>query len=418
MAVNRRVHIVGAGMAGLAAALQLALAEENITLYEAAPFAGGRCRSFFDRDLEHRIDNGNHLVLSGNAAIQDYLFLTNAMETMGGPGVPIFPFFDAKTKEKWTIRMSKGRLPFWLFDKTRRIPNTTIGDYVKSLGKLALSTGDRVSQCLDISSPLYSRFWEPLVIGALNTEAELASSELLANIVGQSFAAGGQACIPLIPKVGLSETFVQPCLNVLRQHDVEIKYNHRLRGFALDGLAIRELDFNTGTVELGRHDWVIFALPAWITQGLLPEVTMPNDFRSIVSAHFRVDGIKDDVGFTGLVGGLAEWVFTRDGIVSATLSCAERYGNYPVRDMAWYMWQDVARLFKLDPEQIPPHRIFKEKYATIAATPEQNMRRPTSYIGWKNLALAGEWTATGLPSTIEGAIRSGFKAAQTVKRWG
>ena len=414
---QRRVHIVGAGMAGLAAALQLALADEKITMYEAAPFAGGRCRSFFDRDLEHRIDNGNHLVLSGNAAIQDYLYLSNAMDTMGGPGAPIFPFFDSKTNERWTIKMSKGRLPFWLFDKNRRIAGTEVKDYIKSVANLFLSSGDRVFERLDTNSPLYARLWEPLVIGALNTEAELASSELLFNILNQSFAAGGRACIPLIPKVGLSETFVQPCLNVLRQYDVDIKYNHRLRGVGLQDKKICELDFNTGPVELGKHDWVIIALSAWVTQGLLPEITIPNDFRSIVSAHYRVDGIKDDVGFTGVVGGLAEWVFTREGIVSATVSCAERYGNYPVRDMAWYIWQDVAKLFDLDPEQMPPHRIFKEKYATIAATPEQNIRRPTPYIGWKNLALAGEWTATGLPSTIEGAIRSGFKAAQVVKRW-
>jgi uncharacterized protein with NAD-binding domain and iron-sulfur cluster len=86
--------------------------------------------------------------------------------------------------------------------------------------------------------------------------------------------------------------------------------------------------------------------------------------------------------------------------------------------MAYYLWQDIAKLFGLDADRMPPHRIFKEKYATFASTPEQNLRRPTSYIGWKNLALAGEWTATGLPSTIEGAIRSGFKAAQVVKRWG
>lgn len=413
----RRVHIVGAGVAGLAAALQLALAGEKVVMYEAAPFAGGRCRSFFDRDLQHRIDNGNHLVLSGNAAIQDYLYLSNATETMGGPGKPIFPFFDAKTAERWTVQMSPGRLPFWLFDKRRRIPGVSVKDYVASLAALAMAGNERVAQVFDTSSALYHRFWEPLVIGALNTEAELASSQLLTGIVAQSFAAGGQACIPLIPKVGLSETFVQPCLNVLRQHGVEIHYNHRLRGFALEGVLMRELDFNNGTVKIDRNDWVVFALPAWVTQGLLPEITVPNDFRSIVSAHFRVDGIRDPVGFTGIVGGLAEWVFTRDGIVSVTLSCAERYGNYPVRDMAWYMWQDVAKLFDLDPEAVPPHRIFKEKYATFASTPEQNLRRPHSYIGWKNLALAGEWTATGLPSTIEGAIRSGFKAAQTVKRW-
>jgi squalene-associated FAD-dependent desaturase len=418
MGGTRRIHIVGAGVAGLAAALQLSLAGEMVALYEAAPFAGGRCRSFFDRDLGHRIDNGNHLVLSGNAAIQDYLFLSNALETMGGPGEPVFPFFDIKADKRWTIRMSKGRLPFWLFDKTRRIPGTSLGDYASSLARLAVaSSSARVAGCLDTASPLYRCFWAPLVIGALNTEPELASAGLLSNLLNQSFAAGGQACIPLIPKIGLSETFVQPCLNVLRQNGVEVNYNHRLRGIALDGRHVRELDFNGEVVELPPQDWVIFALPAWVTRTLLPEVTIPNDFRSIVSAHYRVDGLHDPVGFVGIVGGLAEWVFTRDGIVSATVSCAERYGNYPVRDMAWYMWQDVAKLYGLDPDRMPERRIFKERYATFAATPEQNRLRPTAWIGWKNLALAGEWTATGLPSTIEGAVRSGFKAAQVVMRW-
>jgi len=416
---NRHIHIVGAGMAGLAAALQLALADEKVTVYEAAPFAGGRCRSFFDRDLDHRIDNGNHLVLSGNSAIQDYLFLSNAEETMGGPAAPVFPFMDVKSDQRWTIRMNKGRLPLWLLSKNRRIPDTRIRDYVSSMAQLALSSGDRVADCLDTANPLYARFWEPLVIGALNTEPELASSELLAAVLGQSFAAGGGACVPLIPKVGLSETFVQPCLNVLRQHEVEVHYNHRLRSIACDDKRVSELEFSNGTViDIQPNDWVIFALPAWVTQGLLPEITIPNDFRSIVSAHYRVDGVQDPVGFTGIVGGLAEWVFARDGIVSATLSCAERYGDYPVRDMAFYIWKDVAQLFRLDPDVMPPHKIFKEKCATFAATPEQNLRRPAAYIGWKNLALAGEWTATGLPSTIEGAVRSGFKAAQVVMRWG
>ena len=80
---TRYIHIVGAGMAGLSAALQLSLAGEKVVLYDAAPFAGGRCRSFIDRELGCVIDNGNHLVLSGNAAIHDYLFLTGALETIG-----------------------------------------------------------------------------------------------------------------------------------------------------------------------------------------------------------------------------------------------------------------------------------------------------------------------------------------------
>ncbi|MBV8061779.1 MAG: FAD-dependent oxidoreductase [Alphaproteobacteria bacterium] len=413
----RHTHIVGAGVAGLAAALQLALSDEKVTLYEAAPFAGGRCRSFYDRELGHRIDNGNHLVLSGNVAIRDYLHLSQATETMGGPGKPLFPFMDMKSGERWNVHMNKGPLPFWLLDKKRRVPGATWRDYLSAFKVMTARGDDRVGQRLNLDSTFYKRFWEPLVIGALNTEAEIASAPMLATIMGQTFLAGGEACIPLIPKVGLSETFVQPTLNVLRQAGVDVKYNQRLRAMAVDGNAVRQLDFNGTVVDIAPDDWVVFALPAWVVQNLLPDVQLPNDFRSIINAHFRVDGVQDPVGFAGVVNGLAEWVFAREGVASVTISCAERYGEYPVRDMVPYIWKDVARLYDLDPDRVPPHRIFKEKYATFAATPEQNLRRPAAYVGWKNLALAGEWTATGLPTTIESAIRSGFKAAQLVLRW-
>jgi hypothetical protein len=178
------------------------------------------------------------------------------------------------------------------------------------------------------------------------------------------------------------------------------------------------MDFNGTVVEISPEDWVILALPAWFMREILPEVPTPSDFRSIINAHYRVEAPDSPHGFTGMVGGYAEWVFVRNGVASVTISCAERYRDIPVREMAALVWQEVAMLLGLDPQALPPHRIFLEKYATFAATPEQDARRPTSYTGWNNVALAGEWTQTGLPSTIEGALRSGMKAAQVVKRWG
>jgi squalene-associated FAD-dependent desaturase len=414
---KRRVHVVGAGLAGLSTALQLSLSGEKVTIYEAAPFAGGRCRSFLDRELGCRIDNGNHLVLSGNVAVQDFLYLSNALDTMGGPGAPIFPFIDVANGERWTVKMNQGLIPCWIFSKKRRVAGSKISDYLSALPLFKADSTDTLGHILNKNNPLYRRFWEPFIVGALNTEPDIASAELLRNIFAQSFGAGGKACIPLIPKVGLSESFVIPCLNVLRQHDAEIKYQHRLRSLLWEGDQVREMDFNGNIVEVGPKDWVVLALPAWFMHDLLPEVPTPTDFRSIINAHFRVDAPNDGIGFTGIVGGYSEWVFVRDGLASVTISCAERYKNIPTRDMAELVWKELALLLQLDPAHIPPHRIFLEKYATFAATPEQNIRRPSSYTGWKNVALAGEWTATGLPSTIEGALRSGMKAAQVVMRW-
>ena len=417
MSGKGQIHIVGAGMAGLSAALQLSLAGENVTLYEAAPFAGGRCRSFFDRELGCRIDNGNHLVLSGNVAINDYLFLTNALETMGGPGKPLYPFMDLESGERWIANMNMGFMPWWIFDKKRRVAGTKPRDYLSALKIMLAGPNHTITDCLNTDTTLYHRFWEPMVIGVLNTEPEIASAQMLANVFAQSFAAGGRSCIPLIPKVGLSETFIAPCIKLLEERGVQINYNHRLRALYLDENRLQYLDFNGETIEVAPEDWVVLALPAWVTRNLLPEISIPTEFRSIINAHFRVEVPNNLAGFTGLVGGVAEWSFVRDDVTSVTISCAERFGDYAVRDMAALVWQDLAKLYDLDASKIPPHRIFKEKFATFAATPEQNAMRPHAYTQWKNLALAGEWTATGLPSTIEGAIRSGLKASQIVLRW-
>lgn len=415
----RHIHIIGAGMAGLSAALQLSLLDEKVTVYEAAPFAGGRCRSYLDRELDCRLDNGNHLVLSGNVAIHDYLFLTRALESMNRPGAPIFPFMDLQTGERWVTQMNKGRLPLWIFDKNKRVAGSRPLHYLSALKILTAGAKDTVAARLDKKNPLYRRFWEPLTIGALNTEPEIASARLLANVFRQTFGKGGEACVPLTPKIGLSESFVLPCLNVLRQRGAEVRYSQRLRSLTLSKNRVYDLDFNGEIVELGKDDWVILAVPAWVASELLPELSAPNDFRSIINAHFRIDVPHNPAGLTGMVGGLSEWAFAKDGVVSVTISCAERYADHPVRDMAKIVWQDLARLYDLDPEKLPPHRILKEKFATFAATPAQNERRPLAFdFRWRNMALAGEWTATGLPSTIEGAIRSGMKAAQVVIRWG
>jgi len=413
----RRIHIIGAGLSGLSAALQLSLSGEKVVLYEAAPFAGGRCRSFLDHQLGCRIDNGNHLVLSGNTAVRDYLFLTKALDTMGGPGKPIFPFVDVVSGDRWKVEMNKGMVPWWIFDKNRRIPGTKLSDYLSAARIAFAGKNDTLKGVVDKRSSLYKRFWYPLIIGALNTEPEIASARLMRNVFAQSFAAGGDACVPLIPKVGLSETFILPCLNVLRQNGVEIKYYHRLRSMFWEGDCVRELDFNNQVIEIDPQDWVILALPAWFMREVLPEVPTPTDFRSILNAHYRVDIPDLEGGFTGVVGGYSEWLFVRNGIASVTISCAERHRNISAREMASFVWEEVATVLNLDVTKIPPHRIFLEKYATFAATPEQNARRPASYTGWKNVALAGEWTATSLPSTIEGALRSGMKAAQVVMRW-
>ena len=122
----RTVHIIGAGLAGLAAAVKLARAPAKIVVHEATAYPGGRCRSYFDRTIGMTIDNGNHLVLSGNHAVLDFAEAIGSAAALVGPATAEFPFVDLASGERWTLRINDG-LPWWIFDKSRRVPGTRLG---------------------------------------------------------------------------------------------------------------------------------------------------------------------------------------------------------------------------------------------------------------------------------------------------
>ncbi|MEJ0061745.1 MAG: hydroxysqualene dehydroxylase HpnE [Alphaproteobacteria bacterium] len=412
------VHIIGAGLAGLSAALHLSQAVRNITVYEAAGHAGGRCRSYFDRELGCRIDNGNHLMLSGNVIARDYLMLAGAEDTLAAPDRAVFPFMDLRSGERWTLEMSRGIIPWNLFTPKGRIPGTSLSDYLSLIKVMRAGEQETVAGLTRSYGTIYERFWEPLSVAVLNTPPETGSARLLGNVLSQTFALGGSACLPLVPKIGLSESFVDPCIAKLQSMGIQVRLNRRLREMSFKDGRIAALDFGDGAVECGAEDWVILAVPPWVAQELVPDLTAPNEFCSILNLHYRADIAVKPPGFAGLIGGVAEWIFVKPGVVSVTVSAADRYDGRAPQDLAAAIWRDVAAFYRLDGASIPPYRIVKEKRATFAATPAQQARRPKARGGrYLNLLLAGDWTQNELPSTIEGSIRSGLRAAQIITRW-
>ena len=111
-----RIHVVGAGLAGLSAAVTLARSGVAVVLSDAAKQAGGRCRSFHDSVLDMVIDNGNHLLLSANHAALSYLATIGAEGRLVGPAAAEFAFMDLASGKRWTLRINAGRLPWWIFD--------------------------------------------------------------------------------------------------------------------------------------------------------------------------------------------------------------------------------------------------------------------------------------------------------------
>jgi hydroxysqualene dehydroxylase len=408
------IHIVGAGLAGLAAAVRLTQAGVRAIVHEAAGQAGGRCRSYFDPALDMMIDNGNHLLLSGNHATLDYLRTIGAADRLIGPPAAEFSFIDLATHERWLLRPNQGPA-WWIFDPTRRVPGTRAVEYLAVLPLLWAGSGKTIGAVISCSSRLYKRLWHPILLAALNTDPSEASARLAASIVRETLLAGGQACRPLIARDGLAEAFVDPAIRHLQTSGATIHFGHRLRGLSFEGRNVGALDFGEEIVRLTPADAVILAVPPPVAASLVPDLTTPTEFRAIVNAHFRVTPPADFPPIMGVINGLVEWIFVFPGRLSVTISGADRLLETPRETLAHDIWREVAAITGL-PAALPPWQIVRERRATFAALPQEELKRPVAQTGWENLVLAGDWTATGLPATIEGAVRSGNRAADLLSR--
>jgi squalene-associated FAD-dependent desaturase len=414
LASGGTVHVVGAGLAGLAAAVDLVDAGRQVVLHEATRHAGGRCRSYHDARLGLTIDNGNHLLLSGNRAAQAFL------DRVGGRAAltetePAFPFVDLATGERWTLRPNRGRLPWWILDPRRRVPNTRAVDHVAILRLLRAPPGATVASVLNCEGPLYERLWKPVLLAALNIDPPRADAGLAAEVLRRTFGAGGDACRPMVATAGLSAAFVDPALAYLRARGAEVHLDHRLQRAIVDGRRIAALAFGAEAALLGPNDAVVLAVPPWVAAGLPPGLAVPMESVGIANVHFRARPPPGLPLVTGLVNGLSDWLFAYPDRLSVTVSGTDLAGlERPA--LASRIWREVAGVIGhgADPAEPPPWQVVRERRATFAATPWSQGRRPGPRTGLANLFLAGDWTETGLPACIEGAILSGTSAARAV----
>ena len=404
---RRKAYVVGAGVSGLAAATRLAGAGVEVELSDAAAQAGGRCRSYFDPQLGLTLDNGNHLVLSGNDAVFAYLRDIGAADRMAGPAHVEMAFADVRTGERWTIRPNDGPLPWWIASPSRRVPGTTAADYLALGGLLLGQRGDRVKPGRGV---LWERLMHPFLLAALNTEPAESDAGLAAAVIRGSLARGGAKYLPRIAEPTLGAAFVEPALATLGARGAQVRLGRRLRriGFA-DG-RVESLDFADAPAPIVAGDAVVLAAPPAVAADLVPDLVAPTEHRAIVNGHFRLPAPAGAPPILGVIGGTVEWVFAFADRISVTVSGADRLVETDRAELAQAMWRDVAVALDLPPD-LPPWQVVKEKRATFAATPEQAARRPGARTAYANLFLAGDWTDTGLPATLEGSVRSGFKAA-------
>ena len=411
--MQKTVHIIGAGISGLSAAVRLANENFKVHVHEATQQAGGRCRSYFDAATNLTIDNGNHLLLSGNRHALAYARSIGTETGLVGPKRAQFPFVDLTTGQRWQLDLGESRLPLWVFDQARRVPDTGLLDYLALMPLVWAAQGKLVGDAIPCRGTLYQRLVQPLLLAALNVDPPEGSAGLAGAVVRETLLAGGQACRPLIAREGLSAVLVEPAIKLLHDKGATIQFGHELREFGLSAGAVGELRFGGDAVAVAPGDAVVMAVPPRPASSLLPGLKTPSKFRAIVNAHFRFDPPQDMPPILGVVGGLVEWLFAFPQRLSVTISNADRLVDMPREELARAIWRDICQAAGVQGE-LPPWQIVRERRATFEATPEQNALRPGAVTNWKNLFLAGDWTDTGLPATIEGSVRSGDRAADLV----
>jgi squalene-associated FAD-dependent desaturase len=405
-----RAYIIGAGLAGLSAATILAGRGVAVTVIEAAGQAGGRCRSYFDAAMGGTIDNGNHLVLSGNRAVHDYRKRIGAQDALAGPPRAEFAFIDLRDGERWKLQPNEGRVPFWVARKQQRVPDTRPGDYVKYAPLLWADRKTRIGDIVKDRGALWERLMRPFLLAALNTEPEESSAALAGAVLRETLAKGGHFYRPRIAHPTLAAAFIDPALSFLESRNASVQMATRLRGLTFNGRDAMALDTGEATLPVTSGDVVVLAVPPWAAADLVPGLTVPNDFRAIVNAHFKMAAPAGSPAMLGVIGGTAEWIFAFSDRISVTVSGADAIVDQDREALAIRIWADVANALNIQ-APMPAWQIVKEKRATFAATPEQDERRPAATTQWRNLFLAGDWTQTRLPATIEGALRSGEVAA-------
>lgn len=440
-----RAVVVGAGVAGLSTALRLADSGVEVIVLERRRAAGGRVRQIEAGGGRAPLDCGQHLMLGcyrETLAFVSRLGTSERVSQVEGPT----PFVTGDARVH-PYGLWKLPAPFHTVRAVAGLNHLGLRDRLK-LGLAAVSAktgrGARRDALDGISARRWLRncrqggraisgFWEPLVLATLNTPIDEASALLFATVIEKGFLAGREEATPLLPRSTLHDLFVDPAISALRLRGAHVAFGQDVVSLQDDGRG-GVAAVTTASGERVPADAFVIAVPSWDIGALCQEgrwASLAGAARAlgssaIITVNLWFDRPWLSYPMAGFVGGAMHWVFSRrergpDGgdpggyRVALVMSAADawvREGNTAI----------VARCLEECRRYFPESRtanlrsslVLKFPRATFRARAGQGSRRAACTSPCQNVRLAGDWTATGLPATIEGAVLSGNRAAAEV----
>lgn len=432
--MTKPVVIVGGGLSGLAAAVKLA-PRYPVLLLEQKPRLGGRAYSFIDATTGDIIDNGQHVLLSGYDRTMDFLGRIGTKHLLDVQDSPTL-YLHHPTKGFCTFRLPRLPSPLHLFfgilstnlfsfaDKLRlmragnsmRFPPKNLSDY----------TIDEWLNLTGQSEETKRSFWEPLANSIMNEHIATTSAKVFVEALRHAFLSGWKNSSLALPRGGLSELYVDGALTFIERSGGIVRLNADVVEIVIEDKNVAAVRLKDGTII--QCALVILAIPHYRLAELLPASVFSSgainqEFIStpsapIVSIHLWFEESFMHHEFVGLIDRRVQWIFNKKKIndggrshLSCVISAAYDTVEMTNEELVTLAIKDLQSLYSSVPP-LPVHAVvIREKRATFSCTPAVERLRPNHQTAIPNLFLAGDWTNTGLPATIEGAVLSGERCA-------
>jgi len=426
-----KVLVIGGGWAGIAAAMEAARLGWTVELIEERPYLGGRARSFADRTTGDVIDNGQHVMMGcysellricRDLATEHHLERQKALRIAFVDPVRGRNVLDAGLLPG-RLGMALGLMRLGSMPIMARL--AIVRQATSILARPSMAKGLTCSELFARTRQprqAIERFWEPLILATLNAPVESASAEMLSAVLRLAFFGSTEDATLLIPRAGLSE-LVDPLPEWLVQRGGQVR-----RSTGVDRLLIQHgrvvgADLSDGTAVAA--DAVVCAIPQRALERLAKESGIVTPLMTdvhmspIVSLYLWYDRQWMDVDFAAALSTTVQWVFNKQriskGLVALTVSSASEIVGMPTQDVMSLCDAELRRLFpeSMAGASVRHGVVIKEKHATPLISPSVHAKRPPTDMfrsQVKGLFIAGDWTQTGLPATLEGAARSGVAA--------
>ena len=442
----KRILIVGAGLAGLTAGVRLTDAGYQVTVLERNNVPGGRVRRIILAGNRAPIDWGQHLMLGcyyESLSLIKRLGTAEQVRRIKG----ITPFISGSGKVH-PYRLGRLPAPLHLLPGLFNLTQISLRDRLM-LGRAMLAAKletrlqpdslDVVSAARWLNEKGQSRqaiagFWEPLVKATLNLPTEEASALLLTTVIDKGFFARRKDAVPLLPRTTLHDLFVKPAIKVIESNSGQVLYKKKVHRLVRE----KSGEISTATTKKGERweaDIFLLAVSNWEIVplanenrflGNLSKAAKTLSASPIVCVELWFDRPWMRYPYAGFLGSPVQWAFNHDKDseipgrstvhrVSLVISHAEKYEKMKKEAIIEKVVAEVHRYFpEAQNATIMRSHVIKARRATFRAGTGRNGLRPKSITACRNLFLAGDWTATGLPATIESAITSGNQAAKTI----